>query len=47
VGNAASLTASTGSGSGVIVPGTGILMNNMLGESDLNPAGGEARPGHG
>jgi gamma-glutamyltranspeptidase/glutathione hydrolase len=45
VGNAASLTASTGSGSGVIVPGTGILMNNMLGESDLNPARGEARPG--
>ena len=44
-GNAASLTASTGSGSGVIVPGTGIHLNNMLGEYDLNPAGGEARPG--
>ena len=37
-GNAASLTASTGSGSGVIVPGTGIHLNNMLGEYDLNPA---------
>jgi gamma-glutamyltranspeptidase/glutathione hydrolase len=36
-GNAASLTASTGSGSGVVVPGTGIHMNNMLGEYDLNP----------
>jgi gamma-glutamyltranspeptidase/glutathione hydrolase len=36
-GNAASLTASTGSGSGVIVPGTGIHLNNMLGEYDLNP----------
>ena len=34
-GNAASLSASTGSGSGVIVPGTGIHMNNMLGEYDL------------
>ena len=34
-GNAASLTASTGSGSGVIVPGTGIQLNNMLGEFDL------------
>jgi gamma-glutamyltranspeptidase/glutathione hydrolase len=45
LGNAASLTASIGSGSGVIVPGTGIHMNNMLGEYDLNPAGGEARPG--
>jgi len=44
-GNAASMTASTGSGSGVIVPGTGIHMNNMLGEFDLNPAGAEARPG--
>jgi gamma-glutamyltranspeptidase / glutathione hydrolase len=44
-GNAASLTASTGAGSGVIVPGTGIHLNNMLGEYDLNPAGGEARPG--
>jgi gamma-glutamyltranspeptidase/glutathione hydrolase len=42
-GNAASLTASTGSGSGVIVPGTGIQLNNMLGEYDL--AGGAARPG--
>ena len=39
------MTASTGSGSGVIVPGTGIHMNNMLGEFDLNPAGSEARPG--
>jgi len=44
-GNAASMTASTGSGSGVIVPGTGIQMNNMLGEYDLNPAGAAARPG--
>jgi gamma-glutamyltranspeptidase / glutathione hydrolase len=38
-GNAASMTASTGSGSGVIVPGTGIQLNNMLGEYDLNPVG--------
>jgi gamma-glutamyltranspeptidase/glutathione hydrolase len=44
-GNAASLTASIGSGSGVIVPGTGIHMNNMLGEHDLNPPGRQARPG--
>ena len=39
-GNAASLTVSTGSGSGVIVPGTGIHLNNMLGEFDLSPSGG-------
>jgi gamma-glutamyltranspeptidase / glutathione hydrolase len=44
-GNAASLTASIGSGSGVIVPGTGIHLNNMLGEYDLNPPGRSARPG--
>jgi len=37
-GNAASLTASTGSGSGVVVPGTGVHMNNMLGEHHLNLA---------
>jgi gamma-glutamyltranspeptidase/glutathione hydrolase len=34
-GNAASLSASLGSGSGVVVPGTGIHLNNMLGEADL------------
>jgi gamma-glutamyltranspeptidase / glutathione hydrolase len=38
-GNAASLTASNGSGSGVIVPATGFHLNNMLGEYDLNPVG--------
>src|SRR5258708_26670739 len=38
-GNAASLSSSTGSGSGVIVPGTGIQLNNMLGEYDLVGAG--------
>jgi gamma-glutamyltranspeptidase/glutathione hydrolase len=44
-GNAASLTASTGSGSGVVVPGTGIHLNNMLGEFDLIPAGARRNPG--
>ncbi len=43
-GNAASLSASLGSGSGSIVPGTGIHLNNMLGEYDLN-AGRRARAG--
>jgi gamma-glutamyltranspeptidase/glutathione hydrolase len=43
--NAASLSASTGCGSGVVVPGTGIHLNNMLGEIDLNPEGLGARPG--
>jgi gamma-glutamyltranspeptidase/glutathione hydrolase len=44
-GNAASLSSSTGSGSGVIVPGTGVHLNNMLGEYDLL-AGAPAEPGH-
>jgi gamma-glutamyltranspeptidase/glutathione hydrolase len=38
-GGACSVTCSNGSSSGVIVPGTGVHLNNMLGESDLNPAG--------
>jgi gamma-glutamyltranspeptidase/glutathione hydrolase len=38
-GNCASITCSNGSGSGVLVPGTGVILNNMLGEEDLNPAG--------
>jgi gamma-glutamyltranspeptidase/glutathione hydrolase len=38
-GNAVSVTCSNGSGSGVLPPGTGVHMNNMLGEEDLNPHG--------
>jgi gamma-glutamyltranspeptidase/glutathione hydrolase len=38
-GNCASVTCSNGSCSGVIVPGTGLHLNNMLGEQDLNPLG--------
>ena len=34
-GDAVALTSSTGAGSGVIVPGTGIHLNNMVGEFDL------------
>jgi gamma-glutamyltranspeptidase/glutathione hydrolase len=41
-GNAASLSCSLGSASGIIVPGTGIHLNNMLGESHLT---GEVEPG--
>ena len=44
-GNAASLSSSTGAGSGVVVPGTGIHMNNMLGEYDLQPGGHVPKPG--
>ncbi len=38
-GMCASVTCSNGSGSGVLVPGTGVILNNMLGEEDLNPGG--------
>ncbi len=38
-GMCACVTCSNGSGSGVLVPGTGVILNNMLGEEDLNPLG--------
>jgi gamma-glutamyltranspeptidase/glutathione hydrolase len=38
-GSCASVTCSNGTGSGVVVPGTGVHVNNMLGEEDLNPQG--------
>jgi gamma-glutamyltranspeptidase/glutathione hydrolase len=38
-GWACSVTCSNGEGSGVIVPGTGIHLNNMMGEEDLSPLG--------
>ncbi|MCK5546882.1 MAG: gamma-glutamyltransferase [Rhodospirillaceae bacterium] len=39
LGNAAALTVSNGEGSGYIAPGTGVVLNNMLGEEDINPRG--------
>jgi gamma-glutamyltranspeptidase/glutathione hydrolase len=38
-GNIASLTASNGEGCAYVLPGSGIMLNNMLGEEDLNPGG--------
>jgi len=38
-GGCASVTCSNGTGSGLYVEGTGIHVNNMLGETDLNPLG--------
>lgn len=38
-GNACSVTCSNGEGSAIVVPNTGIQLNNMLGEQDLNPLG--------
>ncbi len=38
-GNIAALSVSNGEGCGYILPGAGIMLNNMLGEEDLSPQG--------
>src|SRR3954447_15118196 len=38
-GRACAVTCTNGEGSGVFVPGTGIHLNNMMGEEDLSPLG--------
>jgi gamma-glutamyltranspeptidase/glutathione hydrolase len=38
-GMACAMTISNGEGNGHIVPGFGFMLNNMLGEADVNPAG--------
>ena len=38
-GGAVTLSNSAGASAGYVVPGTGIIPNNMLGEEDLNPRG--------
>jgi gamma-glutamyltranspeptidase / glutathione hydrolase len=43
-GNVASMTTSNGEGSGYLVPGTGVMLNNMMGEDDLHPDGFHASP---
>ena len=43
-GMACSTTSTNGEGSGVVVPGTGIHLNNVMGEEDLNPAGFHLHP---
>lgn len=43
-GWAVSVTTSNGEGSGVLVPGTGLHLNNMLGEKDLAPLGWFSTP---
>lgn len=38
-GNVAALSLSNGEGCGRAIPGTGMMLNNMLGEADLQPSG--------
>jgi gamma-glutamyltranspeptidase/glutathione hydrolase len=43
-GRACSATCTNGEGSGVVVPGTGVHLNNVMGEEDLNPFGFHRHP---
>ncbi|MBL6945815.1 MAG: gamma-glutamyltransferase [Rhodospirillales bacterium] len=43
-GNAAGVTVTNGEGAAYIIPGTGVMMNNMLGEEDINPHGFHSWP---
>jgi gamma-glutamyltranspeptidase / glutathione hydrolase len=43
-GLACSATCTNGEGSGVVVPGTGMHINNVMGEEDLNPLGFHLHP---
>ena len=38
-GNAVSVTTTNGEGCGHVIPSSGIMLNNMMGEEDLNPHG--------
>lgn len=38
-GSAVSVTCTNGEGSGIVVPGTGMHLNNIMGEEDLSPLG--------
>lgn len=43
-GNCAAMTCSNGEGSGYFAPGTGVMLNNMMGEDDLHPGGFHSSP---
>jgi gamma-glutamyltranspeptidase / glutathione hydrolase len=43
-GRACSVTCTNGEGAGIVVPGTGIHMNNIMGETDLSPLGFHRAP---
>lgn len=43
-GNCAAMTCSNGEGCGYFIPGTGVMLNNMMGEDDLHPDGFHSSP---
>ncbi len=44
MGNCAAMTCSNGEGAGYFAPGTGVMLNNMMGEDDLHPDGFHSSP---
>ncbi len=44
-GNAVGMTTSLGESCGIVAPETGVLLNNFLGEDDVNPAAAMRGPG--
>jgi len=44
-GNVVAYTTTVGEGSGVVAPGTGVVLNNFLGEEDIYPGPVERAPG--
>lgn len=43
-GNCAAMTCSNGEGAGYFAPGSGVMLNNMMGEDDLHPEGFHSSP---
>jgi len=43
-GRAATVTCTNGEGSGIVAPGTGVHVNNIMGEEDLSPLGFHRAP---
>lgn len=43
-GNCAAMTCSNGEGAGYFAPGSGVMLNNMMGEDDLHPDGFHSSP---
>lgn len=43
-GLACAVTCTNGEGSGIVVPGTGVHVNNIMGEADLSPGGFHTHP---
>ncbi len=45
-GNLVAYTTTVGESAGLVAPGTGVVLNNFLGEEDIHPVGSQRAPGH-